>query len=477
MPTISEAFGLNKSQRELDFVNVRLDADTWLAVDPFAISQREDPLSTTCHRTVLAYFQRIVDSIREGNDEDARSLLSHLREPNETRLGLSKNKPQGAGIGSHQAGQLMTALKASSAVKSGFLSSLEECELMIEGIGHDKISDLTTNVIRGPLLKYTLDQSNLHNIPVQEIAANPEFDINTMTWNARYALLPVWDEQPILLIPKAFTRRVPTYDHRQYYHRFVLDFLEAEELNAGTSLVRILKNQRRIVLKKDLEAKYPLSKRFLYEFSKAHPEVLAQYRDQLTAIEAKGLDCIIDNEDDEMIAKGLSAALLSINPGMSSATQYHKLMIGIVEFIFFPNLFNPIKEQEIHEGRKRIDILMENCARGGIFHRLHEVRNIPCSFIPIECKNYSTEVANPELDQISSRFSTNRGRVGILCCRQFEDRHLFIQRCRDTFRDGRGLVFPLEDTSIVKILGSIGDGKRSNVDDILTVLVNEVYLG
>jgi hypothetical protein len=150
-------------------------------------------------------------------------------------------------------------------------------------------------------------------------------------------------------------------------------------------------------------------------------------------------------------------------------------MVGTVEFIFFPNLFNPVKEKEIHEGRKRIDIVMENSAKDGIFHRLHDIRKLPCSFVPIECKNYTTDVANPELDQLSSRFSINRGQVGMLCCRYFEDRNLFVRRCQDTLRDGRGVVIPLDDMTILKLLDLIRRGKRNELDNELTGLVNEVW--
>jgi hypothetical protein len=107
----SRAFGLRTTQAELDFVDVDLERDAPLFVDPFAISQRLDSLSQECHLTLHAFFQRIVDAIRAGDDADAQSLLLQLREPNETRLGYSTQRPQGAGIGTMQARQLLAALR------------------------------------------------------------------------------------------------------------------------------------------------------------------------------------------------------------------------------------------------------------------------------------------------------------------------------------------------------------------------------
>src|SRR5436309_3016210 len=132
MPTFSKAFGIEKSQGELDFVDVPLHTDVWLFIDPFAVGQRIDPWSQSAHRTLVAFFQRVIDCIREGRDAEGLQLLSNLREPNEIRFGLSAKKPAGAGIGTFQAKQLFEALRESSAVKTGFLHSLEECELMIE---------------------------------------------------------------------------------------------------------------------------------------------------------------------------------------------------------------------------------------------------------------------------------------------------------------------------------------------------------
>ncbi len=238
-------------------------------------------------------------------------------------------------------------------------------------------------------------------------------------------------------------RAAVAYDHQSYYRNYVLDYLRAEAQNAASSLVHTLKSGKRVVYKKDLQKRYPCTKDFLYQFSREHPEVLGKYRTALAALEAKGHGAAVEEEDERVIAEALATTLKVIPGGSDNASQYHSLMVGILEFLFFPNLLNPKKEREIHSGRKRIDILMENGAREGIFHRLHDVRKLPCSFVPCECKNYTTEVANPELDQLAGRFSVNRGKFGLLCCRNFEDRALFVERCRDTLKDDRGLIVPL----------------------------------
>lgn len=476
MNSFSQHFNLQKTQAELDFVDVPIDGDIALFVDPFAISQRPDRWSQECHRHIIAFFDRVLRELRAGNVTEAREMFRFLREPNETRFGFSSGRPRGAGIGHYQSDQLVDALAASSAVKTGFLTSLEEAELMIEGIGRDKISDLTTNIIRSLLANYTREQCNLHNIPTQRVPLPPYYSPEREAWISDYFQLPVANGRPVLLVPKVIARYDPAYDHNRYYRRFVLEYLRAEHLDANSSLVHTFKSGRKTVYKKDLEASFPGTKENLYRFSREHPDVLGEYREHLRKIERSERASVVEPPDERWIADALSAALDSIPPGGDTANTYHNLMIGIVEFLFFPSLIMPRKEQEIHQGRKRIDIVMENAARSGIFARLHEVRKLPCAFVAIECKNYGREVGNPELDQLAGRFSPNRGKVGILTCRSFENRNLFIERCRDTLRDDRGHVIPLDDATVKEMLALIANNERYKIDQILTRLVDEVWL-
>lgn len=148
-------------------------------------------------------------------------------------------------------------------------------------------------------------------------------------------------------------------------------------------------------------------------------------------------------------------------------SKYHNLIIGILELLFYPNLSSPRKEKDIHAGRKRIDIVFDNSSETGFFFNLPN-KNIllPCPYVYVECKNYTGEVANPEIDQLSGRFSNRRGRIGILTCRELEDN--FIKRCADTYEDERGLVIPLEDKDLKQALMNYPQHGVEAIEEIIS---------
>jgi len=70
----------------------------------------------------------------------------------------------------------------------------------------------------------------------------------------------------------------------------------------------------------------------------------------------------------------------------------------------------------------------------------------------------------------------NRGKLGFLCCRTFEDRSLFIERCRDTFKDDRGLIIPFDDETVLRLLELVQTGRRGEIEGILTSLIDEIWV-
>ena len=144
-------------------------------------------------------------------------------------------------------------------------------------------------------------------------------------------------------------------------------------------------------------------------------------------------------------------ALDQIPAGSADASTYHNFILGVLTEIFYPWLTHPVKEQEVNEGRKRIDIVFSNAATDGFFSRLVNMHKIHCPYINIECKNYSEDPANPELDQLMGRFSRKRGKFGILVCRKIDKRELLLKRLQDVVNDTDGAIIVLDDADIATL--------------------------
>ncbi|MBR0710146.1 hypothetical protein [Bradyrhizobium liaoningense] len=465
MPKISKFFGLNRAQTQLDFVDVDTEQDLPLFLDPYAFTQSNDAWSIQCNEAILSFFEAVLDAIHSGDNARGRTLLNNLGEPNETCLGVSTGAPAGRGVGRQQADQLFEKIQISRAAQSGLLSELADCELFIPFFGADKISDVTTNIIRRHLIDYTVAQCDLHRIPLHDdVASGMLWDSADSRWTNKYVTLPVIDGRKILLVPKASVRWNLAFSHSDYYNQFVLEFLQAENLRQGTALVETLKNGRRRVTKKSLKEIHPLSKDFLAAFTNENPEVLARYK-QLLKTPDGARDQDLDEEFSETaFAQALIDQLSAVDVGNAAATRFHHFMIGALEFIFYPHLIYPVREDEINEGRKRIDISYTNNAHDGFFFRRRSEQRANATKIMVECKNYQKEMANPELDQLAGRFSDVRGRLGFLIGRTFDNRERFIARCRDTAQANNGFIVALVDRDIIHFLELIRDKNRHQID-------------
>jgi hypothetical protein len=364
-------------------------------------------------------------------------------------------------------------LRRSRAAASGLLSELADCDLFIEGIGPDKISDISTNIIRRELIVYT--QCRLHSIPVRkDVSSGRLWSAAKQRWEYEYVELPVVHGEKLLLVPKASVRWNLAFSPQDYYRGFVLDYLQAEHLKQGTALVETLRQGRRRVTKKSVEAQYPFSKGFLEEFSEKHPEVLREYKKRLQLPPELSNEDLDDSFDREVFASVLIDKLKEIPAGQEHAHTFHSLILGVLEFVFYPLLIYPQLEFPINMGRKRIDIKFTNNAKAGFFFRRRLDPAIRAINVFVECKNYTHELANPELDQISGRFSPNRGRSGFIVARKFENRDKFVLSCRDTAQDDRGFIIALVDQDILELLTMVSANRVDEIDRFLEVRFNEL---
>jgi len=452
----SDQFNLSQSQAELDFVDIPIDTDIALFCDPYSFVIEEDPWFAECNNEVLDFFQRLLDLIRRGDEQGAMRMLEHVGEANEAHLGFSKGQPRGLGIGRNKATDLYNRLAASTAVKTGKLRDLSDCDLFIPGIGADNISDMTLNIIRHKLLEYTAVQCAQLGVLTSQVQGGFQWDSQNNRWRNGYAHLPVAQGNRLMLVPKAAVRYRLALEHQEFYDKHVLQFLQAENLSANSSLVETLRNGKRRVTKKALKEIFPVDKDMLFKFSEEHPEVLEAYKNSASERSFALRDEQIEEGQRQTKSVNIDSVIAKfdqIQPGHADANKFHDAVLGALTAIFYPQLRMFTKEREVNGGRKRVDIVANNSRTEGFFSDLSSQHDLLCPYIFFECKNYSQDPANPEFDQLSGRLNDQRGRVGILVCRKVENRAKTTATCRDFRRKGE-LILVLDDEDLHLLLGA-----------------------
>jgi hypothetical protein len=455
---VSEHYSVPFTQASLDFVDVSVTDDLRVYIDPNALRVSTDSWAHECTSLVQDFFRRLLSLIRAGRIDEAQNLMSPLSEPNETHLGVSRGRSRGRGLGATRSAEIILALSGSAAISSGLITDLEETILLIEGIGPDLISDLITNIIRGPLIAYTQSICQHYGIPlVDGVVSGQMWDPQRASWHSGFTRLPVVNDRRLLLVPKFIVRKRLDFDAGSYYNHYILNYLRDEELRQNTELVHLIKDYRRstrrkpvfkkVVYKKEVATKHGTGKPTATRVSVRQPQLLRDYTsDRRKApsqpLRAGELGAVPDY-------RALLRKLTSIGPG-TNAVEYEDAAEALLSAIFEGSLSFPEREVLIHDGRKRIDIVYSNTAVSGFFQWAGT--HYPAAYVVVECKNYSGDPANPELDQIAGRFSPTRGKLGFLVCRSFGDKLRFTERCRDTARDDRGFIIALDDDDLRRLV-------------------------
>jgi hypothetical protein len=473
MPKFSKYFKLNAPQAQLDFVDVSTDYDTRVYVDPYAIEIRDDVWSGQCSELIRSFFLEVLEALRSKDQMRAENLMSHLHEPEETFLGVSMDEPKGKGVGIKQARQLVDRIKSSKAFQSGVLSDLSEVALFVERVGRDKISDLTTNVIREKLVQYTQQQCKLYSIDVEQYNGPPLWDGVRKNWISKMVDLPRIDDIPVLLVPKYFVRRELSLNSQEFYNKQITDFLMAEHQRATSSLVQTLKGSSKIT-KGEIREKNPKSKSMLAEKVAEHPDLLQIYKD-LARTEKSAMVTIA--KDDISVAQAcmdLAKALQATPTGHDDADRFHVIAMHILTLCFYPQLIQPRKEWEINDGRKRIDVVYTNSSDDGFFSQRRDAKNTAATMLIVECKNYSKDIANPEIDQLLGRFDDNRGYLGFILCRAVDNTKLVMSRCKDLAKTKRAYILVFDDNDLLKLLDARKHGDNMQLEGLLHAKFREL---
>ena len=185
-----------------------------------------------------------------------------------------------------------------------------------------------------------------------------------------------------------------------------------------------------------------------------------------TVQQSSAAPVVIPNPEEFTLEKICIKRLSNLGLGAAYATDFHRVTELILMRVFQNSLRKFVIEQEINEKTKRVDIVCKNFAEDGFFRRLDSHYHIPSPNVFIECKNYTSDPANPEVDQIANQLKKERGMFALLIYRTCGNRALLRKRLTHFISEGKYIV-DLEEKDLIQLLEWRLEGADSAINDFM----------
>ncbi|MGO9265458.1 MAG: hypothetical protein ACLQBA_11360 [Candidatus Binataceae bacterium] len=203
----SRAYELEaKILERLGVLDPTLNVDTKLFVDPFLLRNSKHPEIKNARVTWEAHFSKVIDLLaasRARGDVAWRSAegLLTFREVKWTCLGYGAATVSGSGSGAAMRAELMTTAKEIVDLGVTNPDLFAAMALFEDGMGPDRISDMTCRVILPDLFQFNRRILRELKIPTTDY----EFD----DVKVRLAANPKLRNQPVVLVPLDILRSLP----------------------------------------------------------------------------------------------------------------------------------------------------------------------------------------------------------------------------------------------------------------------------
>lgn len=283
----SDYYGIGISgHRDIDFVDVQMDSDVPLYIDPERITLSNHPFAARAAYLIDDFFSEVFDAASKCDEGRLFHLLSFGREPNETHLGLSTARSRGKGVSPEILMPVIQDIIRQKLLDRGLITQISDLPLWTPNFGPDRLSDLTTNIIREVLYDFSCEQFELLGIPVpaEETNLAIAWDPIVHDWCQMGFPRLGAGRYRVLLVPKCFVGRMLLSSPGELLQKYVLRYRQKEHLDAMTPLChrKIEKSGQEILLPptktelKTTEIRGDSQKRYMWEIGFRHPEMMQE---------------------------------------------------------------------------------------------------------------------------------------------------------------------------------------------------------
>lgn len=219
---ISQVLNLGtKKHKNYDFVDVNLNHDQELFIDPCLLGVNHDKWCRKAVVIVNSYFEQFYEAYRKSDYSKKHELLSNCHELNHTKLGYGNgrnghgNTPEGLIEDFKPLEEYINEIDTIS-------ESIDICVLIV-GFNEDGLSDMLTNILHLHLNDYTLEILDSYGIKPNSQDTFYFWNEELLEW--KQATMPCYkiDNKKILLTPKRIVRRRYLFSANHFLQSVILE--------------------------------------------------------------------------------------------------------------------------------------------------------------------------------------------------------------------------------------------------------------
>lgn len=300
MKNISSIINQPKGHRHFEFVDIDLEKDNKLFIDPCLIEVGTSRFCRKANRVMQDCMNSLVDLYKNHtNDSEKLAFYDHMHELNYTKLGYGNGRN---GKAKTAMGMLDTLKGLQELVdKNIHISRPIDIPLMIEGFAEDCMSDMLTNILFKELNDFTLCQCEKYGLKRQKCRSKCYYwDVDQHEWQEYSGDVLYLEGEIVLLVPKEIVRRSYYYNTEQYFRKIVLDRIQSEktEYNEDGKEIKPTKTELRDRLLRTHSDVRAISVEKTIEI----PELLDRHHEQMANLYSKKQ--LTDEELDEAVYQG-----------------------------------------------------------------------------------------------------------------------------------------------------------------------------
>lgn len=280
---------------DIDFIDIPVDTDVPFFTDIDRIFASPGFVAELAKQRLNDFFQTLANYAQKRDYDGMYQLLSYGHEPNETHLGLSRYSSRGRGVTPEILQPIIKEMLDKNLFEAGLVSNLSDLHLLTPNFGPDRLSDLTTNIIREVLHAFTRSQYETWNIPYDAtklVYRMPIWDMNSHHWRTLKAPEFLTLGRPTLLIPKSFVGTTLLSSPAQLLQKWALAYGQQFHLQVCSALCKQYKNSHgdnvvRKPSKEDVrrhELQNRSAKEYIFEQVLTHPQMLPSYHQAVSKL-------------------------------------------------------------------------------------------------------------------------------------------------------------------------------------------------